>query len=90
MIVAVSAEGRPQVHMQRGINLEGHRPRCPRVLMFHAFDVAGCDKPARPPALQVHMSRVRWRAGGLAGRRYKCFDVVYVEGRSKPAGRRLD
>jgi len=33
--------------------------------------VMGCDKPAGPPALQVHMSRVRWRAGGLAGRRYK-------------------
>jgi hypothetical protein len=49
MLVAVSAEGRPQVHMQRGINLEGHRHRCPQVQMFHAFDVAGCDKPARPP-----------------------------------------
>ena len=30
--------------------------------------VMGCDKPARPPALQVHLSRVRWRAGG----RYTC------------------
>ena len=34
--------------------------------------VMGCDKPARPPALQVRMSRGRWRTGGLAGRRYTC------------------
>ena len=70
--------------------------------------VEGCNKPARPPALQVRPSRVQanriiitstiggpaaspaagttvagpgeshhyhghdWRAGGLAGRRYKC------------------
>jgi hypothetical protein len=26
-----------------------------------------------------------WRAGGLAGRRYKCFDVIDVTGRDKPA-----
>ena len=38
---------------------------------FDMVDVAGCDKPARPPALQVQMSRVRWRAGGLAGRGYQ-------------------
>jgi hypothetical protein len=43
----------------RGIRREGHRPRCPRVQMFRACDVTGRDKPARQPALQVKMSRVR-------------------------------
>ena len=43
-----------------------------RVRMFRVFDVAGRDKPARPPPLQVRLSRVRWRAGGLAGCRYEC------------------
>ena len=58
-----------------GIQLEGHRPRCPRVRMFDVIDVAGCNtgteagapprssegynKPARPPALQDRSSRVR-------------------------------
>jgi hypothetical protein len=27
----------------RGIQLEGHRPRCPRVQKFRACDVAGCE-----------------------------------------------
>ena len=28
---------------------------------------------------------MNWRAGGFAGRRYKCFDVIDVTGRDKPA-----
>jgi hypothetical protein len=64
MLVAVSAEGRPQVHMQRGINLEGHRHRCLRVQMFHAFDVAGSLEGRRPRRLQVHMQRGIRRMGG--------------------------
>ena len=59
-------------------------------------DVEGRDKPARPPALQVknvagwyeshNYPGSDWRAGGLAGRRYECFDVIDVERRGKPAG----
>ncbi len=61
----VPLHGRPrvapnrQVQPQRGIQLEGHRPRCPWVQMFHAFYVVVSDKPARPPALQVRSSRDR-------------------------------
>jgi hypothetical protein len=30
--------------MQRGIQLEGPRPRCPRMRMFHAFNIAGSNE----------------------------------------------
>jgi hypothetical protein len=36
-----------------GIQLEGHRPRCPRIRMFHAFDVAVPTRAPRPVPLQV-------------------------------------
>ena len=32
-----------------------------RVRMFRVFDVAGRDKPARPPALQLIQRSMRWQ-----------------------------
>ncbi len=72
--------GAPPITL-RGIQLEGHRPRCPRVRMFRVFYVPGRDKPARPPALQVRLSRGRWRAGG---RRYKCDVALNWRGTGPP------
>ena len=43
--------------------MEGHRPRCPQVQTCRACNIAGSDKPARPPALQVRLWRGRLQRG---------------------------
>ena len=71
--------GAPPITL-RGIELEGHRPRCPRVQISHACDVAGCGTGTEVGAPPMTLRGIQ-----LEGHRPRCprvrmFDVCDVAG----------